>query len=320
MTRSPRRTPKITLEMLNFQHLLYFWKVAHTGTVTQAAKELHLTSPTVSAQIRKLENLLGHELFRPYGRRLQLTDAGRLLMQYADRIFTLGGEMLGALTDGQVQGELLLRVGVVDVIPKLAVHRLLSQLRTQDNRLRLHCTEGRSEEMIHRLFLHEVDVLLSDAPVPEGPKFRFYNHLVQKSTISFFATRKLLNSIGVPFDESKSLRESLALYPLLLPTRETQLRRRLEQYFDAHQIPLTTVHEFADTAMMKVFGEAGWGIFPGPTAIADAICDQYRVICLGECPTVTESIYAVTTQRQIEHPAVVQLTSIRGQSAPKPSP
>lgn len=311
MQRTTRRTPKITLEMLNFQHLLYFWKVAHTGTVTQAAKELHLTSPTVSAQIRKLETLLGHELLRPHGRRLELTDAGRLLMQYADRIFALGGEMLGALSDGQVQGELLLRIGVVDAIPKLAVHRLLAPLQSKDHRLRLHCIEGRSDEMIHSLFLYEVDVLLSDAPVSDGPKFRFFNHLVQTSTISFFAKADLLETSEVRCDKPRQLNESLALYPLLLPTRGTELRRRLDQYFDTHRIPLTTVHEFADTAMMKVFGEAGWGIFPGPTAIADAICDQYRVVCIGECPSITESIYAVTTQRQIEHPALAQLTGTK---------
>ena len=113
------------MEWLNYHHLLYFWMVAKEGTVTAAAKQLRLSQPTVSEQIKALEDSLGEELFRRAGRRLELTDVGQVVYRYADEIFGLGREMMDTLKGRPTGRPAKLHVGVSDLVPKLILHRLL---------------------------------------------------------------------------------------------------------------------------------------------------------------------------------------------------
>ena len=157
------------VDWLNYQHLLYFWMVARYGTVAEASKRLHLTSPTVSQQIRKLEQSTGRQLLRPKGRTLELTDAGQVVMRYADQIFGLGTEMAEALAGQFPEGKLLLAIGIVDAVPKLVVHRLLGPILEMTPRVQLHCSEGTLERLMEKLVAHHLDVIISDAKFPHEP-------------------------------------------------------------------------------------------------------------------------------------------------------
>ena len=291
------------IDWLNYQHLLYFWMVARHGTVTEAARLLHLSSPTVSSQLKKLEISTGRQLLRPKGRKLELTDAGQVVLRYADQIFGLTNELAEALEGKSSAGRVRLRVGIVDAVPKLIVHRLLTPILQMTPSVQLHCSEGMLDALTEQLASHNLDVVLSDTPVPPRTGRGVYNHLLGHSSTTFFASAEI-----VPETDPRSLREILETIALLLPATGSALRRQLDHYFDDHDISPLIAHEFNDTALMKVFGEAGAGIFPGPTVIEGHICQQYAVRAIDSIDAVRETFYALTTDREIAHPAVQVLT------------
>jgi LysR family transcriptional activator of nhaA len=287
------------MEWLNYHHLLYFWTVAREGGLARASEELSLAPSTVSGQIRLFEKRLGHRLFTKSGRRLVLTDSGRMVYRYAEEIFSLGREMQDTLHDRPVGRPLCVTMGVADVVPKLVAQRLLEPAMRPLGQVRLVCREGKPDRLLGDLALHELDMVLTDSPAGPGGRIRAFNHLLGSSGISFFGTKGLRTRARGPFPSL------LDAAPLLLPTGNTVLRRSLEQWFETAGIRPLVIGEFEDSALLSVFGQRGAGFFPAPTAIAQEVERQYHVECVGEVEEVREQFYAVTVERRIKHPAVV---------------
>lgn len=296
------------VDWLNYQHLLYFWMVSKSDTLGEAARKLHLTSPTVSAQIRKLEKKIGHQLMVQRGRKLELTDVGRLVQQYAEQIFGLGSELAEVLEGRTPGGELRLRVGVLDAVPKLIVHQLLLPILQMQTQVRLICTEGPANQLLNDLAAHQLDVIISDSSSSLTHDRPVFHHALGDSPVGFFAAPSLLEGLPESLRQTGELRDLLSQTAVLLPAANSALRRLLDTYFERERITPRIAHEFSDTALMKVFGEAGLGIFPAPTVVSDQICRQYRVTAVGHITDMREAFYAITAERQIRHPAVELLT------------
>ena len=290
------------MEWLNYHHLLYFWTVARFGSVSRASEELRLTQATVSAQLKSLEKSLGEELFRKAGRHLALTETGKLAFRYADEIFSLGQEMLGTLK-GRSEGRLArLTVGVTDVLPKLVVYQLVEPALKLKESYRIICREGTNEELLPALALHDIDVVLTDAPLDPGSNVKAFNHLLGECGSTLFGTPKLAEAYR------RSFPKSLDGAPFLLPTRNTTARRSLDQWFEAQRIAPLIVAEFEDSALLKVFGQHGLGLFFAPTVIARDVQRQYAVKVIGQVDTVRERFFAISLDRKLKHPAVVAIS------------
>jgi len=287
-----------TLEWLNYHHLLYFWLVVREGGLAKAAARLRLSHPTVSAQVRALEGALGEKLFVRQGRRLVLTEMGRVVHGYADEIFTLGRELLDTVKGRPTGRPQRLVVGIAEVMPKLVVKRLLDPALAVTPKVRLVCREDKTERLLAELSMHEVDVVLSDGPIPAGSALRAYNHLLGDCAVGIFARRDLAARHRADFPRS------LEGAPMLLPTTATNLRRSLDQWFDLRGVRPIVVAEFDDSALLKVFGQDGLGLFPAPIAIGRAVCRQYGVAPVGQLDDVRERFYAISAERRIRHPAV----------------
>ena len=152
------------MNWLNYHHLLYFWTAAREGSITKACKQLHLTQPTVSGQIRELEKSLKTRLFERSGRSIKLTEAGQMVYRYADEIFTLGRELQDAVSGHPVGLSLRVVVGVADTLPKLLVHRLLAPAMHLGQEVRVTCIDGEPNRLLAQLALHELDLVVSDFP------------------------------------------------------------------------------------------------------------------------------------------------------------
>ena len=289
------------MEWLNYHHLLYFWTVAHEGSIAAATRKLNLTQPTISAQLRLLEESLGEKLFEKSGRSLVLTEAGRIALRYADEIFALGRELRDTLRDRPAQRAMRVQVGIADVVPKLVAYRILRPAFQHD--IEMVCREASSETLLMLLGQHEVDLVLTDAPASAKP-LRAYNHLLGESGTTFFAAPALAASL-----KKKPFPKSLHGAPLLLPGAATQIRRALELWLDATGIAPKRVGEFDDLALMTAFGRGGTGIFPAPTAIEHEIETEYNVRIVGRLPEVKERFYAVSAERKIKNPIVSAITS-----------
>ncbi len=290
------------MDWLNYHHLLYFWMVAKEGGISRASQQLHLAQPTLSSQIQKLEKTMGAKLFDRVGRSMVLTDTGHLVYRYADEIFSLGRELTDTLKGLPVQGVLRLTVGVPDALPKLIVYQLLKPALELEEQVQLVCYEGKVHELLADLALHRLDIVLADSPLTPATHIRAFNHLLGESTVSIFGTPALAKKYEQGFPHS------LHGARLLLPTQNTSLRRALEQWFDALDIRPQVVHEFEDSAVLKVFGQHGEGMFAAPTAIADEICRQYGVRSVGRIDDVKEQFYAISVERRLKHPAVLKIS------------
>lgn len=289
------------MEWVNYHHLLYFWLVAREGSLARACTELRLAQSTVSKQIHHFEHVLGQELFTKSGRRLVLTASGRVVFRYADEIFGLGREMLDTLRDRPVGRPMRVTVGIADVVPKLIAERVLAPALQLGEPVRLVCKEDKPERLLAELALFDLDVILTDAPANPTVKIRAFSHLLGESEIAFFGRADLATKYRRGFPAS------LDGAPVLLPTENTVMRRSLEQWFDARGVRPNVVGEFEDSALLKVFGLRGAGLFPAAAVITKEIEAQYRVRSIGRVPDVRERLYAVTVERRIKHPAVVAI-------------
>ena len=290
------------MQWLNYHHLLYFWTVAREGSVVRAAEALSLTQPTISGQIRALEDALGEKLFERAGRRLVLTEVGRLVFRYADEIFTLGRELLDTLNDRPTGRPYRLVVGIADVMPKLIVRRLIEPALALPEGVQVICREDKTERLLAALSLHELDVVLADTPMGPGVSVRAFNHLLGESPVSILGTRALAQKLRRNFPRS------LAQAPMLLPTENTVVRRSLDQFFAANDVRPRVVGEIEDSALLKLFGEAGMGVFPAPAVIEQDVCRQFGVQVIGRLEGVRERFYAISVEKKLKHPAVVAIS------------
>ncbi|MFN8065721.1 MAG: transcriptional activator NhaR [Vicinamibacterales bacterium] len=291
------------MEWLNYHHLLYFWTVVREGGVSRAAEKLRLAQPTVSAQVKLLEDTLGHPLFDRQGRRLVLTDTGRVVYRYADEIFGIGRELLETLKGRAPGRPLHLTVGVANAVPKLIVHRLLQPAFTGDQAIHLECREDSTEVLLAELATHELDVVISDVPPPPHVRVKVFGHALGESGTTFFAAGPMAAKLRKRFPHS------LNDAPVLLPSQGTALRRALDQWFEAEDLHPRIVGEFDDSALMKAFGQAGTAAFPAPRVIEPEVMRQYRVQVVGHTEGVRERYYAISAERRLKHPGVLAITT-----------
>ena len=290
------------MEWLNYHHLLYFWVVACHGSVTRAAAELRLAQSTVSTQLRTLEEVLGEKLFARTGRRLVLTDVGRLVFRYADEIFGLGRELLETVKGRPTGQPMRLTVGIADAVPKLIAYRLLRPALAVAEPVRIICREDKPDRLLAQLAVHGLDLVLSDAPIGPTTKVRAFNHLLGECGVTFFAAPALARTCRRGFPRS------LGGAPMLLPTDNTALRRSLDDWFESEDIRPRVASEFEDSALLMAFGQAGMGLFPAPSAIERQVRSQYGVVVVGRLDTVRERFYAISGERRLKHPAVVAIS------------
>ena len=288
--------------MLNYKHLHYFRTVAKTGAINKAAEKLHLTPQTLSGQISTLESRLGVALFRRSGRRLELTDAGRTALTYADEIFHVGTELEEALKDSTATRVHPFRVGIADVVPKAIAYQLLAPALTLADPVRLVCREDRLESLAAELSIHRLDMVLADRPLPSTMDIKGYSHPLGECGIVFMAARTLA------VDWSPGFPDCLHGAPLLIPGEDSALRVPLLRWLERRGLQPTIVGEFDDSALMSAFGQAGAGVFPVPLTTAQAVMRQYDVMEVGQTLDIRERYYVISVERRLSHPAVLAVS------------
>ena len=288
---------------MNYKHLHYFMQVAKTGGVLRASERLHMSPQTISGQIQLLEESLGSPLFAKSGRGLVLTEVGRVVLGYAEEIFSLGAELKDAVREHPKNGRVLeFRIGVADAVPKSIAYRLIEPAQHLPEPVRIVCREWKLDSLLAELALHRLDIVISDAPIPPTVSVRAFNHRLGASGVSFFAAPALLERCAGPFPQC------LHGAPLLMPAEESAAGQRLRTWFLRRSLHPHVVGEFDDSALAKEFGRRGAGIFVGPSVLSHEIEKQFGVKALGATTEVTEEFFAISIERRVTHPCVVAIT------------
>ncbi len=284
--------------MINYKHLHYFWAVAKEGGIARASELLHLSPQTISGQLSLLEKYLGVELFTRVGRNLELTETGRLVMSYADEIFSLGSELqevIHQLPDNRPQ---VFRVGVVDVLPKSIAHQILKPALNMQEPVRMICREASLDSLLAELSIHHLDLVLADCPIPPNISTKAYSHKLGECAVSCFVSDKMEGLDEGPFPQC------LNGAPMLFPSRGNQLRTAIDEWLTRQRIHPRIVAEFDDSALMKAFGHEGAGVFIAPSAIESEVERQYQARAIGRIEDVKEQFYAISVERRVLHPVV----------------
>jgi LysR family transcriptional activator of nhaA len=290
------------VEWLNYHHLLYFWVAAKAGSIVAATKELHLSHPTISGQIHRLEEVLGQKLFLRKGRSLVLTDAGRVAYGYAEEIFALGREFMDTVKGRPSEGTLRLVVGASDCLPKSIVNRILEPALKLEKCVRVIYREDRSiDSFLAELATYTIDVLLANAPAPKDLPVRTFSHLLGQCGTAFLAAPVLAKACRRRFPMS------LDKAPVLLPNAGTIQRQALDEWFDSTGIRPTVVAELDDSALTREWGETGLGIFAVPDVVVKDIQRRWNLRLVGQTDDLKQSFYAISVERKIRHPAVLAI-------------
>jgi LysR family transcriptional activator of nhaA len=286
------------LEDLNFHHLFYFWTVATEGSVTRASRRLGLAQPSVSAQVRKLEEAFGADLFEKTGRGRLLTDLGRDVLRHAERVFGSAQNLVDHLNGRRLDDAATIAVGIPDVMSRLVAHRLMAPLYDRRPALTIDCRGSNFEDLLSDLAVSRFDVILSHTPMASHVRIKAFNHKLGESELTVFAKQEVAEERRAGFPAS------LEGLPMLLPVAGTELRRSLDQWFDQHRVAPLVVGEFSDSALMKEFGAGGAGAFVAPSVVEAKVCKQYSVEPIGRLADLHEQFFAITTNKRIVHPGV----------------
>ena len=286
---------------LNYKHLHYFWVVATEGSIARAAEKLFITPQTISGQLSMLEQRIGQPLFDRVGRRLRLTETGRLVLGYADDIFELGRELGDVLRGAPIVGNSEFIVSAASALPKTIVYKVLEPALTVSNDISLTCKEGPVESILGELAVHKVDMVLTDTPLTSAFSIKAYNHYLGESTLSFFASPALAAKLSANFPAC------LQDTPMLLPTKQYAVRQLFDRWCTDNGIFPIVRGQYDDSALMKSFGQAGFGVFFMPSIIEDEVKQSFGLKVVGRSNTLKQKFYAISAERKVTHPAVAAI-------------
>ena len=287
-------------QSFNYRHLYYFWIVAKEGGMARAAERLDVALPTISTQVRELEKSLGLSLLKAQGRKLVLTEAGVAVMHEADQIFALGEGLPDRVRQAVSGNRVRFNVGISDGIAKLAVHRMLEPVLAEPN-LRLLCHEGEFEQLLAELALHKLDAVLSDRAAPAKTELRITSQLLSSHPVSWYGTRNWAELARGDYPRS------LARVPLLLPTRHSASRVRIDHWLERERIQPRVVGEFEDSALLMTFGAAGMGVFPAAVDFEHGFLALHALENVATCHEVHEEFHLIYTARKVLHPLLLRL-------------
>lgn len=289
------------MDWINYQHLYYLWHIGRYGSVTKAAEKLRLAQPTISAQIRTFEDNLGEKLLEKKGRNVVLTEAGYIAFNYAEKIFSLGQELKDTLTGSFVPGSREINIGILDVVPKILAYRIIQPAFHNFSNLTVNCNEGKFDMLLSQLASGELDLLISDRPVPAGVSIKAYNHFLGDSGVSFLASKKIKNELRGKFP--LCLKDA----NMLLPSSECTLHGQLLSWFEKKNVKPKVVANFQDTAIMKITASEGVGVLPLPSIIAKKVSKEFDLHILGSTSDIKEPIYVISLERRLKHDVIIEI-------------
>jgi LysR family transcriptional activator of nhaA len=287
---------------INLKHLHYFHEVAREGSLTGAARRLHLAPQTLSSQVRELEQSLGRKLLERSGRRLVLTPDGEVARDYAESIFALGTELSRVMAGRAEPRRMGLRLGVTDSVPKLLTARVLSPLLERHrDRIELDCVEGTVTALLGRLAAHQLDAVLADQPLPPHLARSMRGRRLLKSGLSLVAAPRVRMALSGDFPAC------LDGAPLIAGSAESPLSIALDAWLAERGLTPRVVARCDDSALMKVFAQRGFGIACVPTVIESDVATQFGLQPVGRVPELSELLYLIRPAGRHVHPLLEEI-------------
>jgi len=284
---------------LNYHHLYYFRTIAHEGGIAKAAEKLRLGQPTLSTQLRQLEESLGHLLFDRRNRNLVLTEAGKVALEYADSIFRSGDELIQVLDDRSFTGRTDVKFGALDSVPKRLLLNLMEAALKEGN-CSVSLLEGRGDELFREMLAHQIDLIISNFPPITSDWGKVHARSIAKLPVAVFGAPKYAHL-------RKGFPRSLEGQPFVMPTSHSKLRHDLDHYFAVNKMRVVPVAETQDTSVQKLLGIEGYGLIPLPEFTTRDLIGAKKLVKVGTLPDVKEEFWLISAERKIENPIAARI-------------
>ncbi len=275
---------------LNYNHLRYFWAVAHEGSLTRAAELMNLSQSALSVQIQKLEHQMGHPLFERAGRKLVLTEAGRITLDYADTVFKTGDELMSTLRGQPLATRQVLRVGALTTLSRNFQLEFLRPLVGRSD-VELIVRSGNIRDLLAQLEAHAVDVVLANSAAPRDARSSLRNHLLNEQPVSL---------VGRPRRTRRKFRfpDDLKSEPILLPSLDSDIRVAFDRVLELAGVIPTILAEVDDMAMLRLLAREREGVTLVPPIVVRDELDAGVLVEHCRIPEVTETFYAIIQKRR----------------------
>ena len=284
---------------LNFNHLRYFWAVAHEGSLTQAAERMNLSQSALSVQIQKLEHQIGHSLFERVGKKLVLTEAGKIALDYSDTVFKAGDELLSVLRGSPLASRQILRVGALTTLSRNFQLEFLRPLVGRPD-VELIVRSGNMRDLLAQLEAHAVDVVLANSAAPLDARSSLRNHLLNEQPVSLVGrARKNKRKFRFPDD--------LRTEPLLLPSLDSDIRVAFDRILELAGVRPIILAEVDDMAMLRLLAREREGVTLVPPIVVRDELDAGVLVEHSRIPGVTESFYAIIQKRRFPNRLLAEL-------------
>jgi len=284
------------IQWINYHHLFYFRAIANEGGIARAAEKLNIGQPTLSAQLKQLEDMVGKPLFERRNRKLILTEAGKAALDYANEIFRLGDEMLEVLKDRTPEDQPHLQIGALDSVPKSVILSLV-MAAYKISPCAVSILEGKGDELFRELRTHKLDLILSNYPSQALEEGQVFSKSVAKLPVSVYGSKKFTYL-------KQSFPKSLDGNPFVFPTSHSKLRHDLNHYFKLHGIRALPIAETQDTSLQKLLAEHSVGLAPFSDVVG---VKEQSLVRLGRLENVYEEIWLISAQRKRENPIASRL-------------
>ena len=284
---------------LNYNHLRYFWAVAHQGSLTRAAEQMSLSQSALSVQIQKLEHQVGHPLFERVGKKLVLTEAGRIALDYADTVFKAGAELISTLQGRPAASRQVLRVGALTTLSR---NFQLEFLRPLVGRMdvELIIRSGTMRELLAQIEAHEIDVVLANSAARRDARSDLRNHLLNEQPVSL---------VGRPHPDKRLFRfpDDLRITPVLLPSLDSEIRIAFDRVLELAGIRPIVLAEVDDMAMLRLLAREREGVTLVPPIVVRDELEAGVLVEHCRIPEVTESFYAIVQKRRFPNQLLAEL-------------
>jgi LysR family transcriptional activator of nhaA len=284
---------------LNYHHLYYFWVTANEGSISDASRKLRIGQPTISTQIRTLEESLNQNLFNRKSRGLHLTEAGKIVLDYANQIFTLGNELMEVIKDETFSKRAHVQIGALDGVPKSLIQSLIHSAQKITPCV-ITVVEGRGDYLFRELQAHRIDLVISNFSPTIGDSKQYFSRLLAKIPITVFSTKKFQHL-------KRKFPRSLQDQPFIMPSLHSQLRHDLNHFFEINMITVDVVIETQDTSIQKLLGNEGMGLIPLPDFAGRELVKEGKLIKVGSLQGVTEDFWLVSSPRKFSNPIAESL-------------
>jgi len=283
---------------LNYHHLHYFYTIAKEGSIAKAAEKLKIGQPTLSTQLKQLEESLGKKLFERRKQRLYLSEAGKLAYEYAEQVFQLGGEMVAALQDRLQNNRVHVQIGALDSVPKNVILKVILQAYKHGN-CNVSVLEGAGGDLLRELGAHQIDLLLSNYPANVDFKAVYAKSIARLDVVVCGSAKFKHLRKGFP--------HSLEGQPFIFPTVHSKLRRDLDHFFLVNDIRVDRIAETQDTSLQKLLGQEGVGLIPIAKTAAEDLVKEKKMVVLGTLKGIYEEIWLMAADRKINNPIAAGL-------------